>query len=306
MSMSPDNVKTVMGQGLLSFPVTHFRPDFSLDLGAFTKFVDTAVAAGPSGLFVAGGTGEFFSLTLDEYRSVVKAAIEVNDGRIAMLSGAGYGTATAVEYAKAAEQGGADGILVMPQYLVGATQEGLFEHASAICRSVGIAVVLYNRDNAIYAPQTVARLAEAFPNLVGFKDGHGDMEQLALVTALLGDRLTYIGGMPTAEVFATSYLAAGFTTYSSAIFNFVPRFAQRYYKAVREQDTAFITPLIRDFFAPYLAIRNRRSGYPVAIVKAGLRLVGRDAGPVRSPLVDLTDADMKDLAPLVAKLVAMD
>ncbi len=121
-----------------------------------------------------------------------------------------------------------------------------------------------------------------------------------LTRQTLGDRLVYIGGMPTAEVYAVPYLAAGFSTYSSAVFNFIPRVAQRFYAAVRGGDSAMTDDILMRFFKPYLALRNRRRGYAVSIVKAGMRVVGRSAGPVRSPLVDLTAAEEGELRDLLA------
>ena len=144
-----------------------------------------------------------------------------------------------------------------------------------------------------------ARYATPIPNLIGFKDGHGNVEQLTCTRAVIGDRLAYIGGMPTAEVFADANHGIGVSTYSSAVFNFIPEFALRFHAAVQAQDRAFTNEALRRFFVPYLAIRNRRRGYAVSIVKAGLRVIGRPAGPVRAPLLDLTSEEERLLATLI-------
>lgn len=117
----------------------------------------------------------------------------------------------------------------------------------------------------------------------------------------MGDRLTYIGGLPTAETFATPYLTMGVTTYSSAIFNFMPQWALGFYRAVRAGDQAHVHQRLRDFVLPYLNLRNRGRGYAVSIVKAGMRVVGRDAGPVRTPLTDLTPAEHDELRALIER-----
>jgi 5-dehydro-4-deoxyglucarate dehydratase len=297
--MSPEAVKTAIGSGLLAFPVTHFGADGEFDEAAYRANIAANLEHRPAGLFVAGGTGEFFSLTLGECRRIVSAAVAVAGadtvGRPPIIAGVGYGTAMAVEFARQAEAAGADGILVLPPYLVKAEQEGIFHHLDAICRATRLAVIPYNRDNCVIAPDTLARLAERNANLVGFKDGYGDVEQLVAIRRALGDRLVYVGGMPTAEIFAVPYVAAGFTTYSSAVFNFIPRIAQRFYRAVRDNDRAVTDDLLSRFFLPYVALRNRRRGYAVSIVKAGMRVVGRSAGPVRPPLVDLTAAEEAEL-----------
>ena len=218
-----------------------------------------------------------------------------------MVAGVGYGTALAIEFAKRAEKAGADGILLLPQYLIQAEQEGLYRHIVAICRAIGIGAIVYHRDNCLFELDTMRRLADACPNLIGFKDGHGNVEQLTCLRDTLGDRLVYVGGMPTAEVFAVANRAIGVSTYSSAIFNFAPEYAQRFFAAVHSGDGAYVSEAVRSFFIPYLALRNQRRGYAVSIVKAGLRVVGRSAGPVRAPLLDLTAEQEAVLAGLMAR-----
>jgi 5-dehydro-4-deoxyglucarate dehydratase len=137
---------------------------------------------------------------------------------------------------------------------------------------------------------------------VGYKDGVGDIELMTRIYARMGDRLTYIGGLPTAETFAVPYLTMGVTTYSSAIFNFMPEWALAFYRAVRADDRAEVLKQLQDFVLPYIALRNRSAGYAVSIVKAGCRLVGRDAGPVRSPLTDLTEAEESELRALIERV----
>jgi 5-dehydro-4-deoxyglucarate dehydratase len=90
--------------------------------------------------------------------------------------------------------------------------------------------------------------------------------------------------------------------YSSAVFNFIPKTAMDFYHAVANDDLAPQHQLLREFFMPYLKIRNRTKGYAVSIVKAGAKLVGHDAGPVRAPLSDLKPSEMEELAALIKKL----
>jgi 5-dehydro-4-deoxyglucarate dehydratase len=96
------------------------------------------------------------------------------------------------------------------------------------------------------------------------------------------------------------YLEMGVTTYSSAIFNFLPQFAQNFYASVRRRDHAEVYKQLREFVLPYIDIRNRRKGYAVSIVKAGMRAIGRPAGPVRTPLTDLDAGEMETLTRLIA------
>jgi 5-dehydro-4-deoxyglucarate dehydratase len=184
------------------------------------------------------------------------------------------------------------------------SQAGLAAHIKAVCQATTLGVIVYNRDNSIATEDTLEKLCEECPNLVGFKDGVGDIELAMRVYARMGDRLTYIGGLPTAETFAMPYLEMGFSTYSSAIFNFLPDWALRFYRAVRTHDHATVIREINEFVLPYIAIRNRGRGYAVSIVKAGMTAVGRHAGPVRPPLTDLTPGELDELKTLLEKVHA--
>ncbi len=298
--MQPAEMAKKLGEGLLSFPVTHFSETFAFQPRPYREHVAWLLSHKPAGLFVAGGTGEFFSLTPGEFSSVVKAGVEETAGKVPVIAGCGYGTAMARELAQSAEQAGADGILLLPPYLVGAEQAGLAAHVEAVCGATKLGVIMYNRDNAILDDATLEKLCDRCPNLVGFKDGVGDIERMTRIYARMGDRLTYIGGLPTAETFALPYLEMGVTTYSSAIFNFLPNYALAFYAAVRRRDHAAVFTSLREFVLPYIAIRNRRKGYAVSIVKAGMKAVGRPAGPVRSPLIDLTESELQELSQLIA------
>lgn len=297
--MEPQALKTALGAGLLSFPVTPFGKDGAFNEKAYSEHVGWLSGFDATVLFAAGGTGEFFSLAPEEVPAIVRAA-KASAGNTPIVSGCGYGTRIAVPLAKAAEEAGADGILLLPHYLIDAGQEGLFAHVKAVCDAVKIGVIVYNRDNAILSAETLARLCDACPNLVGFKDGSGDIALVRQITATMGERLTYVGGMPTAELFADAYLGAGFSTYSSAVFNFVPNLAQEFYTALRAGDRNRTEAILRDFFYPFMKIRNRGKGYAVSAIKAGVRLIGFDAGPVRAPLTDLTGEEVEMLANLIA------
>jgi 5-dehydro-4-deoxyglucarate dehydratase len=300
-TMEPTDMARRLGTGLLSFPVTHFDPDGVFLEGDYRAHCAWMLSHDLAGLFAAGGTGEFFSLSPAEVAQVVAAAVAEAGERLPVIAGCGYGTAIATGIARDAEAAGADGLLLLPPYLVGAKQEGLERHIEAVCRATGLGVIVYNRDNAVLDDETLARLCERNPNLVGFKDGVGDIELMTRIFARMGDRLTYIGGLPTAETFATPYLTMGVTTYSSAIFNFMPDWALAFYQAVRGGDHAHVLAQLRGFVLPYIALRNRGRGYAVSIVKAGMRAVGRPAGAVRAPLTDLSDAETEELRRLIER-----
>ena len=172
----------------------------------------------------------------------------------------------------------------------------------AVCRSVKFGVIIYNRGVCRLQAETLAKLANRCPNLIGFKDGIGDIELMVSIRRRMGDRFAYLGGLPTAEVYAAAYKALGVPVYSSAVFNFIPKTAMNFYQAVAADDEARVGHLLDTFFLPYLKIRNRVLVNAVSIVKAGARLVGRDAGPVRTPLTDLTADESSQLNELITAL----
>jgi 5-dehydro-4-deoxyglucarate dehydratase len=300
--MSPQELKQTISAGLLSFPLTDFDASLRFAPKPYAERLEWLMPYGATALFAAGGTGEFFSLEPQEFSDVVRTAVETCRGRMPIIAGAGGGTSLAIRYAQEAERLGAQGVLLLPHYLTEATQEGLVAHVEAVCRSVKLGVIVYNRGACRLTPESLLRLADRCPNLIGFKDGIGDIEGFVSIRRRLGDRYAYLGGLPTAELFAGAYLAMGCPVYSSAVFNFIPRTAIEFYNAHAVGDAATTNRLIDEFFLPYIELRNRGQGYAVSIVKAGATLVGKTAGPVRPPLSDLKPAEVDTLGHLIAKL----
>lgn len=298
---TPAELTARLKDGLLSFPATAFTADGEFDESTYRDHVAWQAGYDVAGLFAAGGTGEGFSLTAAENAAVVRAAVESSRPEVPVLGSAGGNTRDAIALAQAAEEAGAEGILLLPPYLSECNQAGLLEHASAVTASTDIAVIVYNRANAIYSAETVGALADRHENFIGFKDAIGNIEHLAKVRAINGDRLFYLGGLPTAETYALPLLQMGLSTYSSALFNFVPEFALEFYRAVRAQDQAAVMEKLNRFVLPYLDIRDKGVGYGVSIVKAGLKAIGRPVGPVRAPLADLSEEEVAELSALIER-----
>jgi 5-dehydro-4-deoxyglucarate dehydratase len=303
---TPQELKAVLAGGLLAFPLTDFDASDAFDIRCSAARLEWLAGYRPAAFFMAGGAGEFFSLTADEYAALLTGAASQRMGGIPILGAAGYGTRMAVAFARETERLGADGLLLLPPYLTEAPQAGLRAHVEAVCKATALPVVVYNRANLRLAPETLAHLADACPNLVGFKDGIGDAEHVMALRALLGDRLVYLNGMPTAETYARAFAARGFTSYSSAIFNFVPRAALEVFRAVHAGDDAALARFEHEFLIPYVRLRNRGPGYAVSLVKAGAAIVGRGAGKVRPPLADPTAAECEELRGLIERLGPQD
>ncbi|MDT0443850.1 5-dehydro-4-deoxyglucarate dehydratase [Streptomyces johnsoniae] len=287
-------------QGLLAFPVTPFREDGELDLPRFEEHLADMADAGPSALFVACGTGEFASLTPAEHRELVRVAVSGTGGRVPVYAGIGGGTRLAAEFAVAAEQSGADGALVLPPYLQVGPPAGLVAHYRQIAAATGLPLVPYQRSTAVFTPEAVAELAE-IEQVVAFKDGHGDLELLQRVHTATGGALPLLNGMPTAETFARAYAAVGARAYSSATLAFAPRIARAFFDAFERGDDTVQRTLLREFYVPLTQLRLTTDGYAVALVKAGLAVQGRSAGPVRPPLADVTPEHRDRLAGLIER-----
>lgn len=300
--ISHQELKEIMNDGLLSFPVTDFDANGDFSPQGYQARLEWLMPFGARALFAAGGTGEYFSLTLDEYSKVVETAVKTCENHTPILAGAGGPTRTAIAFAQEAQRQGAAGLLLMPHYLTEAPQDGIARHVKEVCDAVDIGVVLYNRGQCRLSASVLAQLADECPNLIGFKDGVGDIENMVQVRRRLGDRFAYLGGLPTAEVFAAAYRALGVPVYSSAVFNFVPATAMKFYEAVKAGDHDTIGHLLDTFFLPLLDIRNRKAGYAVSIVKAGARIVGHSAGPVRAPLAELNAQEEDALRTLIEAL----
>lgn len=298
--MNPADLREVIRNGLLSFPVTPFDSDDNFARTPFQSHLEWLSQYKVAGLIVAGGTGEMFSLAPSEIVEVVKATREVTGKDQPVLAGCGYGVKVARDLAREIEAAGGDGILLLPHYLTEGPQEGVANRVREVCRATSMAVIFYNRGQSRISAETLAQLCEECPNLIGFKDGTGDIDTVRRVTVMMGDRLSYIGGMPTHELFAQAYRGAGMPTYSSAVFNFVPETALQFHKAFTAGDDAACEQLLRDFYYPFAKIRDRKSGYAVSAIKAGVAIRGFETGHVRAPLTDLTGEEVEMMRELIA------
>ncbi|GAA3215194.1 5-dehydro-4-deoxyglucarate dehydratase [Nonomuraea helvata] len=290
--------------GVLFFPVTPFDADGDLAEPALARHVAEGVAAGAGGVFTACGTGEFNALDLDEYTRVVAVSVASAAGRLPVFSGAGGPLPAARAIARAAAAQGADGLLLMPPYLVSGPPAGLVRYVREVAASVDLPVVIYQRGTARFSPSAVAELAE-LPNVVGFKDGLGDFDllQRIILTVRRSTRkdFTFFNGLPTAELTVPAYRGLGVSLYSSAVFAFAPEIALAFYKAITGGDEVLTQRLLTEFYLPLVELRDLVPGYAVSLVKAGVRMRGLEVGGVRAPLVDPAPEHLECLERIIAK-----
>ena len=297
--------------GLLSFPLTPFTPDGGrVDLDVLATHVRQQLAWGPGAIFIACGTGEFTALSLAEYSDVVRVAVETVAGSVPVYAGAGGGPAIAREFAVAATEAGADGLLLLPPYLVEAPSAGLLRHIGEIAAATDRPVIVYQRANAVLTPDSAVALLD-IPNVEGIKDGRGDVELMQrIVTAVRSsghpraDEFRFLNGLPTAELSAQAYAGIGVRDYSSAVATFVPGIATAFHSALDKGDQAVLDTLLAEFYLPFAALRSTVPGYAVALVKAGARQQGLALGGVRPPLIDPTPEHEAALAEIIRRGLA--
>lgn len=296
--IEPRQLREIVRANLMSFPTTPFDAENNVDAKAFAEHLSWMTDFSNSGFIVAGGTGEFFSLTPQEVVDLVRLA-KATSPDSCIISGCGYGTRMACEIAQGVEEAGGDGILLMPHYMIDAPEDGIKNHVRSVCQSTKLGVIVYNRGISRLSADALARLADDCPNLIGFKDGAGDIDNVRRATIKLGNRLVFMGGMPTHELFADAYKGVGIDTYSSAVFNFVPQTALAFYKAYRDDDHETRKTMLKEFYYPLVALRDVKKGYAVSAIKAGVALRGFYSGKMRPPLTALSESECDKLKAII-------
>lgn len=288
--------------GILFFPVTPYGDGGAIDHDLLAQHVDRGVNAGAGGVFPACGTGEYHALSASEAASVVRTAAAAVAGRVPVIAGAGGTLGHATEVAQAAAEAGADGLLVLPPYLVSGTQAGLAAYVEQVAERSELPVIVYHRGRAQYSVETMRRLAQN-PRVVGFKDGTGDIGAAQLIVRAIAeegrDDFAFFNGLLTAELTQAAYRGIGIPLYSSAAFAMIPEVANAYYRAYRDGDEARRLQLLDGFYRPLVTLRDETPGFGVSLIKAGLRLQGFSVGSVRAPLVDPTAEQERRLAAIL-------
>lgn len=289
-------------RGVLFFPVTPFDDRDRVDTDLLADHVRTRLDHAPAGIFPACGTGEFHALTVPEYREVLDTTVHASGGRIPVIGGTGGPLGHARQIAVEAEQAGADALLVLPPYLVGAPQAGLVAYVEAIAAVTQLPLIVYHRANAALTPATVEVLLRN-PRVIGFKDGVGDIalaQQFVLAAERSGrEDVLFFNGLLTAELSQAAYRAIGVPHYSSAVFAMAPTVANAFYAAYADGDEGRQHKLLREFYAPLVQLRDEVPGFAVSLVKAGVRLEGLPVGSVRAPLVDPDPEQLERLRRLI-------
>jgi 5-dehydro-4-deoxyglucarate dehydratase len=298
--LNVERLRQGMSTAVLSFPLTPFDADGGLDVDGFRAHVREQAAARPGALFPCCGTGEFFSLAEPEYEALVSIAVEEAGGAMPVVCGAGFNWAQAARLADIAENAGSDALLLMPPYMVEASQPGIVEYVRRVAASTGLPVIVYQRAQVKIAVSSVPDLA-AIPNVIGLKDGRSDLDQLQRLRLAAPPEWLFFNGAATAEMQARAYTSIGVPAYSSAVHAFAPEISQAFFRALHAGDDKRVDELLREFYVPLVELRDKGIGYAVSLVKAAARLRGARVGPVRAPLTDPPPEHLEILDALLAK-----
>jgi 5-dehydro-4-deoxyglucarate dehydratase len=281
--------------GILGFPVAPLNKQGELDVPALERNIQFLLEGGLSCIYVGCGAGEFHALSHNEYKRMVEAAVSIVKGKVPVYTGVGGNISHAIELAKLSEKLGADGYLMLPPYLIDGEQEGLYQYLNAIIGSTDLNAIIYQRDNCVLHLNTIQRLLH-YPQLVGLKDGLGNMELNIEVTQTIGSRLAYMSGMPMAEVTFAAFANIGFQSYSSAISNYIPHISRLFFDALKKGDEVLLHELYIHVLFPINRIRKQRKGYAVSLIKAGMEIIGLPVGTeVRAPIIQVEKEHYKEL-----------
>ena len=280
-------------RGVIAFPVTPFNADLSLDAAGLRKNLRALMKYSMSAVVAAGGTGELYSLTPQEQLEIVKTVVEEVNRKTPVIAGVGFNTEIASVLAKQSERAGANAILALPPYYPNADETGLLEYYAAIGAATRLPLFVYSRDWVNPSPEWVERLAAKVPTLVAWKDGQGDIRRYQQIVNRVGDRLYWIGG--AGDDCVPAYYSIGIRTYTSSIATIAPKLSVELHELASAGDSAKLADLMAEYVIPLYAMRARRRGYEVTVMKEMMNIIGLAAGPVRPPLPVMRPEDMSDL-----------
>jgi len=292
MTMSPARLRDAL-TGVIGFPVTPFRTDLSLDLDALRQNVRAMLEHPLAAIVAAGGTGELYSLTPSEHLEVVQLIVEEARGKLPVIAGTGFNTALGIELARQGAAAGASGILAFPPYYPGAEEEGLLKYYAALGSATPLGLLIYSRDWFHPSAAAVERIAATIPTLIAWKDGQGDIRRLQMIRERVGDRLRWIGG--AGDDMVPAYYAMGIRAFTSSIANVSPQLALQLHDAGTRGDSAALQRMMTDYVVPLYAMRARRKGHEVTVMKELMTMLGLAGGAVRPPLVPLHANEIEEL-----------
>ncbi len=274
--------------------VTPMKPDGEVNYDKLSEIIEDQIAGNCDCIIIAGTTGESATLTMEEHSQVIKAAVEFVKGRIPVVAGTGSNcTKTAIQLTKEAEEYGADGALIVTPYYNKATQAGLIAHYSEIADSTKLPIIVYNvpsRTGTNVAPETMAALRKSKKNIVGLKEATGNMSQASQTMYLCdGDLEMYSGE----DGLVVPLLSIGAIGVISVTCNIIPQDTHQMIMSFFEGDIERARALQMKVLPLVDALFSEVNPIPI---KKAMNLLGKDVGPLRAPLYEMSEEKAAVLA----------
>jgi 4-hydroxy-tetrahydrodipicolinate synthase len=274
--------------------VTPMKENEEVNYEKLEELINMQIDEGTDAIIIAGTTGESSTLTMEEHRDVIRAAIEFTKHRVPVVAGTGSNcTQTAIQLSQEAEEAGADGLLIVTPYYNKATQVGLIRHYSKIADSVKTPIIMYNvpgRTGCNLLPETVAALVSSKENIVGLKEATGNMAQASKTMYLTDGKLDMYSGEDGLVVPLMSIGAVGVISVWS---NIAPKKVHTMCESFFKGDLATAARLQREALPLVDALFSEVNPIPV---KTAMNLMGLSVGPLRSPMCEMGAENAAKLA----------
>ena len=274
--------------------VTPMKDNQGVNYDKLEELINQQIDAGTDAIVIAGTTGESSTLTMEEHRDVIKAAVEFTKHRVPVVAGTGSNcTRTAIQLSQEAEEDGVDGLLIVTPYYNKATQAGLISHYSQIADSTKCPIIMYNvpgRTGCNLLPETVATLFAAKENIVGLKEATGNMAQASKTMALTDGKIDMYSGedglvVPLLSIGAVGVISVWSNVAPAKVHQMCDSFFKGDIETARKIQLEGL-PLVDALFSEV---------NPIPVKKA-LNLMGMEVGPLRSPLCEMGETNAAKLA----------
>lgn len=289
-------------KGIIAYPITPFDKQELVDIPLFEELVERLVTAGCHAIAPLGSTGVLPYLDDEEKEAITIATIRQVGGRVPVLVGvSNLTTAKTIYHARFAEQAGASAVMILPMSYWKLTEEEIFRHYEAVARTISIPIMAYNNPatgGVDMSPGLLKKLLQ-IPNVTMIKESTGDVQRMHYLRRELGEGVAFYNG---SNPLALAAFAAGADGWCTAAANLVPELNLALYQAVQENNFRQARELFYKQVRLLQFIVNK--GLPRAI-RAGLTLMGINAGYLRSPLQPLTNEEMEQLQGILQECVRL-
>lgn len=287
-------------KGVFAFPITPFKKSSSniwgteVDEEGIRKNARFLTENRVHGVVPCGGTGEFYSLSFDEYKRVVKVTYEEIGGEVVVVPMLGHNVDMAVKMAKYIEEVGCPAVIVFPPTVGGYTEEGLYQYYKMVAENVNIGIIPYI--TSACSPDFFKPLKE-IENIIGIKDGVPNLGWFRKVIKIVSGRFSWIAESEMNSPYYYLYGAQGVT---SGIADFLPQLSIDLYEAAVQGDYSKAKQ-IQEKLEPVSELRSRPSHH-IPVVKEALEMLGLSGGELRPPLISLSSGEKKELRDILIKL----